>query len=203
MKRLIVYKRIYDGFIAAGVVCWILAGAPAQACPGQPKPAMAGAAISNAAAMAKLAAHPPATSQNRERDAATASPQAAVDLNGAIVGLWNVSYLQAGQVVDQGFESWHADGTELLVDTSAPATDNVCSGVWVQTGSLTYKLTHPSWNFDMSGNLVGTVLIRNVITMDPSANKYTGTFTLDVFDTTGNLVDHEEGQIKGTRILPD
>src|SRR5438128_2353413 len=34
----------------------------------------------------------------------------------SIVGLWKVNYLAGGQVVNQAFEVFHDDGTELSVD---------------------------------------------------------------------------------------
>ena len=43
----------------------------------------------------------------------------------SIVGLWNISFLIGGQIVDQGFDVWHADGTELLNDNPPPASGNV------------------------------------------------------------------------------
>jgi len=120
----------------------------------------------------------------------------------AITGLWLTSYLISGQIVDQGFEVWHDDGTEILIDTAPPATDNVCVGVWVQTAPLTYQLTHPSWTFDLNGNLTGTAMIRNVVIMERGGNKFTGTFTVDLFNNSGQQIDHLEGQLSATRIKP-
>jgi len=120
----------------------------------------------------------------------------------AITGLWLTSYLIGGQIVDQGFELWHDDGTEILIDTAPPATDNVCVGVWVQTAPLTYQLTHPSWTFDLNGNLTGTAMIRNVVIMERGGNKFTGTFTVDLFNNSGQQIDHFEGQLSATRIKP-
>jgi hypothetical protein len=44
-------------------------------------------------------------------DPADPPPQAA---DPTIVGLWNVQFVADGQVIDAGFDAWHADGTETL-----------------------------------------------------------------------------------------
>jgi len=74
----------------------------------------------------------------------------------SIVGLWQVTYSSGGTVTDMAFEVFHSDGTEMLNDITPPAEGNVCLGVWTQTGSTTFKLTHPSWTFDANGNLTAT-----------------------------------------------
>jgi hypothetical protein len=118
----------------------------------------------------------------------------------SIVGLWYVSYSSGGQVIDQAFEQWHGDGTEILNDTSAPATDNVCLGVWQQTGTRTYQLKHPSWYFDLNGNLLGTVIIRETIRLSPDGNSFSGSSTDDAFDTAGNFLGEETATVAGKRI---
>jgi hypothetical protein len=118
----------------------------------------------------------------------------------SIVGLWYVSYTSGGQVIDQAFEQWHGDGTEILNDTSAPATDNVCLGVWQQTGPHTYQLKHPSWYFDLNGNLLGTVIIRETIRLSSDGNSFSGSSTDDAFDTLGNFLGEDTATVAGKRI---
>jgi hypothetical protein len=43
----------------------------------------------------------------------------------SIVGLWDIRFLAGDQVVDEGFDVWHSDGTETLNDTPPPVTGNV------------------------------------------------------------------------------
>jgi hypothetical protein len=131
----------------------------------------------------------------------TADAQESSDAS--IVGLWKTKFIAGGQVVDQGFDVWHSDGTEVLNDTPPPSTGNVCLGVWIKTGKSTYKLKHPSWNFDPAGNLIGTVVIREDVTVSNDGNSYKGTFTLDVFDLAGNRLDHANGTISAQRITVD
>ena len=120
-----------------------------------------------------------------------------------IVGLWNVTFSSGGQVVDVAFDAWHSDGTEILNDYTDPIEGNVCLGAWEQSGALTYKLKHPSWSFDSNGNLLGTVIIHEVVNLNPDGNSYTGTYKYDVYDTAGVFQEEFTGTIKATRIKPD
>jgi hypothetical protein len=121
----------------------------------------------------------------------------------SIVGLWQISFISGGQVVDAGFDAWHSDGTELLNDIPPPATGNVCIGVWTQTGKMTYKLKHPSWTFDLSGNLTGTAVIRETVTISSAGDKFNGTYTIDFYDNSGSSTGHFEGKVQASRIIPD
>jgi hypothetical protein len=121
----------------------------------------------------------------------------------SIVGLWRVTFTSAGQVVDQAFEVFHGDGTEMMVDTSAPASDNVCVGIWAQVNGLEFKLNHLSWTFDDLGNLNGTATIKLDVNLDPNSNLFKGTFTVDVFALTGAVVLHLDGTVAGQRVTVD
>lgn len=119
------------------------------------------------------------------------------------VGLWQSTFNGADGSVFVGFETIYADGNELLIDNSAPATDNVCSGVWEQTGPRTYLINHPSWDFDASGNLIGIVVLTDTITVDARGNKYTGTETVTVYDPTVTTIVYQvSGTVTATRITP-
>jgi len=121
----------------------------------------------------------------------------------SIVGLWQVTFTSGGQVVDQAYEIFHSDGTEMMVDTSAPASDNVCVGVWAQVGGLEVKLNHVSWTFDDQGNLNGTATIKLDVTLDANSNLFTGTFTVDVYSLTGSVLDHLVGTVAAKRVTID
>jgi hypothetical protein len=121
----------------------------------------------------------------------------------SIVGLWNVTFYSGGAIVDQAFDAWHSDGTEILNDFTDPIEGNVCLGVWSETGPQTFKLKHPSWTFDSSGNLTGTAYILETITVGPGGDQYAGPYTIDFFDTSGNPAGSFTGVIKAHRIVPD
>jgi hypothetical protein len=119
-----------------------------------------------------------------------------------IVGLWSVTFYSGGAIVDQGFDAWHSDGTEILNDVTDPIEDNVCLGVWSQAGR-TFKLKHPSWTFDTTGTLTGTAYILEAVTVSSTGNEYAGPYSISFFDTSGNPTGSFTGVIKATRIAPE
>ena len=135
-----------------------------------------------------------------QSDAAVTAPAPG---GAAIVGLWNVTFYSADVLVDQAFDAWHSDGTEILNDFTDPIEGNVCLGVWTQTGPQTFKLKHPSWTFDINGNLTGTAYILETVTVGPGGNAYEGPYSINLFDTMGNPVGSYAGVIKAERIMPD
>lgn len=132
-------------------------------------------------------------------------PGAQIRLDPTIVGLWDVKFIFEGQVVDEGFDQYHSDGTEILNDTPPPATGNVCLGVYVKTGARTLKLKHPSWIFDPTNTIViGRATILEQITVDRGGRAFKGTFTIQFRDLAGNeLAPDFSGQLRGDRITPD
>jgi hypothetical protein len=190
------------GLALTAAVVGITLGTPAMACSRGGSPVTGAALSPKVASLRNLGlVAPPKLGRRDQAGARDAQPQSD-PLNPSIIGLWQVMDLENGQPVDLSFEAWHSDGTEILIDQSAPATGNVCIGTWQQTGSLTFKLTHPALNFDMNGNFIGTVMINEVVTLDRSGNKYSGTYTVDIFDVNGSPVDHLDGQLVGIRINP-
>lgn len=138
---------------------------------------------------------------DRQR-AEVAKPKAENDAF-SIVGVWNVNFVSGGVSVDQGFDLWSSDGTEVLNDTPPPATGNVCVGVWIKTAETTFKLKHVSWTFDAGGNLNGTAIIRETVTLGSGADSYQGPFTVDVFDLSGKNLMHFDGTVTGFRVKVD
>ncbi|HEY3456239.1 MAG TPA: hypothetical protein VGK64_16795 [Bryobacteraceae bacterium] len=122
----------------------------------------------------------------------------------SIVGFWKVTFTSGGQVIDLGYALWHSDQTEILSDTAAgPAHGNVCMGAWAKTGLRTYKLNHQGLSFDLNGNLSGTVLIKEQVTVARDGNTYRGAFSTDFVDLSGNIFMHLDGEVAGTRITAD
>jgi hypothetical protein len=190
----------WSGFAVLGAAVFGLTlGTPVQACSGRDSSGKMTDSFRRNMAAAKLRVLP---EQPAEGQAAQAKPK---DANPAsIVGLWDVKFFDStGALEGEIYDMWHADGTEIEVDASNPINGNVCNGVYTQTNTFTYKLTHPSWNFDDSGNFIGMVLIKETINLDPRGDKYTGTETVDIYDLTGKLVQHiEGGAFTATRVKP-
>jgi hypothetical protein len=137
-----------------------------------------------------------------------AVPQEAATENreeATIVGLWDVKFISDNQVVDEGFDQYHSDGTEILNDTPPPATGNVCLGVYEKTGPRGLKLKHPSWIYDPTNTIViGRAIILENITLDHGGHSFRGTFTIQFRDLAGNPLGPDfSGQLRGDRITPD
>ena len=108
-----------------------------------------------------------------------------------------------GALIDFGFTQWHSDGTEIQNSAGVPG-GGFCLGVWGQTGFLTFELNHFPIAFNpTTGAVANYVNIREQVTLSPSGDSYTGTFTEDVYDPKGNHVDHVAGTVVATRITVD
>jgi hypothetical protein len=130
-----------------------------------------------------------------------------------IVGMWKLQMIAKGNTTipdgalfDFGYTQFHSDGTEILNSGGrAPATGNFCLGIWVRSGYFNYELNHFALSYDATtGALNGKATIREQITLDPSGNEYTGTFTLNLYDpTSGQQMAQVLGTISATRVTVD
>ncbi len=141
----------------------------------------------------------------------------------SIIGFWHVKFfsdgvtfgvpggLPPGAEVDAGFSQWHSDGTEIMNSGHfAPNESNFCLGVWEQTGLREYKLNHFATFWDPTkgtvgpagptGELVGPADVHETVTLAPNGESFAGTFTIDQYDESLNLLEHLQGKITGTRI---
>jgi hypothetical protein len=134
----------------------------------------------------------------------------------SMVGMWNFRFVSEGNtghnpsipdgaIMDFGYSQIHSDGTEIINSGGhAPATENFCLGVWGETGFLTYEVNHFPLSYNATtGALANLINIREQITLSPSGDSFTGTFTLNVYDTKGNQVDHVVGNVIATRVTVD
>lgn len=136
-----------------------------------------------------------------------------------IVGFWHVMFTAktiggapANQVVDNALVVWHSDGTEIMNSGRPPQDGNFCMGVWQQTGPFNYKLNHFAWNANdyppntppaVIGAPIGPVHYVELVTVGPAGNQYSGTFSLDQYNTTGQISVSITGVVTATRITVD
>lgn len=141
----------------------------------------------------------------------------------SIVGMWHVHFISdgistgipggvpEGAEVDAGYSQFHGDGTEVTNSgVRAPNTGNVCFGVWKKVGSNKYLLNHFGISWDPTqgpvgpagpaGALIGPARIQAAVTLGPGGARFTGSFTIDQYDETGNHLVHLEGTLKGDRM---
>jgi hypothetical protein len=99
----------------------------------------------------------------------------------------------SGQTADDGSVIFSNE-----VDAIPPCgTDQ---GVWAKTGPRTYVLTHGAFCFDPSSETSSTLKWREVITLGPRGNGFTGRGFLEVFDSDGNLLFSAPYTLRGTRM---
>ena len=132
---------------------------------------------------------------------------------GGIVGLWKIKFTSKGNTgigipdgapIDDGYATWHSDGTEIINSGRVPKTGSFCMGVWKRTGRSSYKLNHFALSWDPTGTtLIGPANIKEEITLDGNENSYSGTFTIDQYDTEGHLLAHISGLVSAQRITVD
>ncbi|MGB6944109.1 MAG: hypothetical protein WBE37_17045 [Bryobacteraceae bacterium] len=132
----------------------------------------------------------------------------------SMVGMWKLQFISKGNtahnpsipdgaLLDFGFSQWHSDGTEIQNSAGVPG-GGFCLGVWAQTGFLTFELNHFPIAFDATtGAVANYINIREQVTLSPSSDSFTGTFTEDIYDPKGNQVDHLAGTVSATRITVD
>ena len=128
-----------------------------------------------------------------------------------IVGLWKFKFVSKDSpgipddaVIDEGYVTWHSDGTEIMNSGRAPSTGNFCMGVWKKTRHSTYKLNHFGLSWDPTGAfLIGPANIKEEVALDNKGNKYSGTFSITQFDTNGNTLGHVTGVVTAERITVD
>jgi hypothetical protein len=129
----------------------------------------------------------------------------------SIVGLWKIQFISKGnpgipedKVLDDGYATWHADGTELMNSSRPPITSSFCMGVWKKTGRNTYQLNHFALSWDDTGTtFVGPTNIRETVTVSERGNAYEGVFAITQYSIDGTTVLGKVGGIvKATRINP-
>ncbi|HEV7123459.1 MAG TPA: hypothetical protein VGN24_08535 [Rhodanobacter sp.] len=107
-----------------------------------------------------------------------------------------------GTLIDQGFATWHADGTEIMNSGRPPITGSFCMGVWARTGPQTYRLNHWAMSWDPTGKTyIGPTNIREYIQLDRRGNSYSGDFTLTQYAPDGKTqLGGVKGVVAATRV---
>lgn len=130
--------------------------------------------------------------------------------HGGIVGFWHVKFISRnspgipnGAVIDSGFSQWHSDGTEIMNSSRRPVTQSFCLGVWKKTGPSAYKLNHFAISWNPDGSLLGPANLREQIRVSHNGESFSGTFTIDQYNSSGKLQTHIAGNIEGKRITID
>ncbi len=120
-----------------------------------------------------------------------------------IVGMWRFQFVAGGNVIDQGIVQWHSDGTEMMNSSRNPDTQSFCLGVWQNAGNSVYRLNHYAISWDPTTSTTtpqGLASIRETIRLAKDGNSFTGTFVINQYDESGNLLANVSGTITAYRI---
>jgi len=118
----------------------------------------------------------------------------------SMVGLWSIQFTIDGNTIQEAYQLWNAGGTEVHNPNVDPRAGNVCLGVWKRAGHGTYKLAHRVWNYDTSGNFMGTINLSETVILGTGGDSHSGSFTLDFYDPSGNFLMELAGSVTGQRI---
>lgn len=130
-----------------------------------------------------------------------------------IVGMWHFTFTSLGNseygipdgtILDAGYQTWHADGTEITNSSRPPMTQSFCTGVW-DHADRDYRLNHYALSWDPTGTqFIGPTNIREMLKVDASGNAISGTFSIDQYSPDGGSIDmHLDGTVSGERITVD
>ncbi|MGA7796280.1 MAG: hypothetical protein WCA19_24885 [Candidatus Acidiferrales bacterium] len=120
--------------------------------------------------------------------------------NSSIVGLWYVQFVVGEQTIQEAFQNWNLGGTEVHNPNVDPRSGNVCLGTWVRTPGGGFKLAHRVWNYDATGDFMGTIQLSETVHLSHQGTVHTGSFKLDFYDPSGNFVTEVAGNVTGQRI---
>jgi len=119
----------------------------------------------------------------------------------SMVGLWSIQFTIDGNTIQDAYQIWNAGGTEVHNPNVDPRGGNVCLGVWKRAaGTRTYTLTHRVWNYDTTGDFLGTINLSETVTLSRDGNSHSGSFKLDFYDPSGNFLMELDGDVTGERI---
>ncbi len=144
------------------------------------------------------------------------------EIGPSIVGMWHVIFTAQttgtgtskatipNTVIDNALVVWHADNTEIMNSMRPPQDGDFCLGVW-RRRIFQYKLNHYAWygnefpsNPPIAANATGAPVgpshFTETVTLSPDGNHYSGQFTLDAYDLSGNITTSFTGVLSGTRI---
>jgi hypothetical protein len=100
----------------------------------------------------------------------------------------------------KSLSTFHKDGTLTISDhgsvttvpgppgTPPPSVFTAGHGVWKNLGKRTFAYTQFELISDLSGNFVGHLKVRGLITLSKSGDEWTGNSFAEIFDPDGNLV---------------
>ncbi len=104
-------------------------------------------------------------------------------------------------------EVFHADGTftETSLTDFLPPQGPPGQGLWERVGQREFALTIYGVTVGDLTNpqFLGTYKVRSRLTLNRAGNEFSGPFTIEIYDPSGNLVSTFEGTAQGRRARVD
>lgn len=121
----------------------------------------------------------------------------------SIVGMWHTNFEVNGQSIQEAYQIWNLGGTEVHNPNVDPRSNNVCLGTWSAIGTRTFLLFHRVWWYDTTGDWLGTIHLREIVTVSADGNSHTGSFTLDFYDQNNNFQNEVAGDVVAEKVISD
>jgi hypothetical protein len=133
-------------------------------------------------------------------------------------GSWVAIVTFAGPGAPPPFQALrtYADGGGYIETSSSSfnpqAPDGPAHGAWVSTGATlagadesgdrarTFAVTFLIQRFDASGNLIGTIKVRESATLNETGDTYSGSGKFEILDLQGNRIASGLATVQATRI---
>jgi hypothetical protein len=116
----------------------------------------------------------------------------------ALVGAWleTVTFPpESGRPPLKALSTFHEDGTVTISDQGSvttagpmPGVFTAGHGIWRHLETRDFAYTQFELISDLSGNLVGHLKVRGILTISKSGNEFTGRSFAEIFDTDGNVL---------------
>ena len=123
-----------------------------------------------------------------------------------IEGAWNVTVLfdqeglppcaPAGTVFTAV-----SPGRGTVIAESCYASEGAGYGSWVRTAKNRFAATFIGNSFGPDGTVVSTYKVRAWVSLGPTGDAFTGSFTTEFFELTGNLLGTVTGTLSAVRIV--
>jgi hypothetical protein len=125
--------------------------------------------------------------------------------DGRLQGTWEMQLARtdcADHVIGRGesIAIFMAGGT--MIESQAPfpqALKTPGEGVWSHSTDNNYAFRFKYFTFNTSNVFTGWVIIAGELTVDATGNANTGSATIEVYDSNGNLVASACAEVTGTR----
>lgn len=122
-----------------------------------------------------------------------------------IVGLWDVEVAIANCVTGAPMGSFLAlhkfelGGTGQVVPTSSPTALSAHMMIWNHVQKDDYEMSVKFYRFSPTGTFIGWVVLTNDVSIDKSANYYSGSGVAEFFDADGIFQFASCPSLVGTR----